>query len=195
MTITVGASSASIPPTDRSTGIDWADSAVDQTVAGSGTATQSWGFEFESPGSPPPDIQCTWIVPEDYLDTGSVPQVTLMGWSISDSPCTFDGGGTRYALWNVHSRAYASGEVANAAWSSAGSGSWSFACENNACGSGIHCRLSDKLKTITLDAASATSDWQPGDLVFLRIRRSSTSDNLAGTVHLARVRLRWPSQN
>ena len=188
----ISVSSASIPPTNRSSGITWAPQAVDQTAAGSGTATQSWGFEFDSPGSPVPEIQCTLIVPETYFSkSGSTtPQVTLMGWSIDNNGC-LGGGATNYAKFAVTSRAYTAGDVANAAWPTEAQGTWSFACETNGCGAGISCRKSDIVKTLTLDATASAADWASGDLVFFRIRRVSVTDNLAGTVHVPRVRLRW----
>lgn len=187
-------SSASIPPTNRSSGIDWADQAVDQTAAGSGTATQSWGFEFESPGSPPPEIQCTWIVPETFNQgTGAVPQVTLMGWSIDSNGCLNDST-SRYAKFAVTSRPYTAGDVANDAWPTEAQGTWTFACESNGCGSGIPCRRADVVKSLTLDATSSATNWADGDLVFFRIRRVSVTDDLSQTVHVPRVRLRWPSE-
>jgi hypothetical protein len=187
-------SNVKIPPTDRSSGIDWAEQVVEQTAAGSGTATQSWGFDFLSPTSPPEEVQCTWIVPGDYYsDATTPPEITLMGWSIDNNGC-LNGGATHYAKFAVTSRAYSDGDMANSAWPTEAQGTWSFACETNGCGTGIACRRADVVKSLTLDATADAGDWSPGDLVFFRIRRVSVTDNLAQTVHVPRVRLRWESE-
>lgn len=189
ITLSVGGNSATIPPTNRASGMTWAEQAVEQTTAGGGTATQSLGFEFASPGATT-EIQCTWTVPETYDDTGSVPQVTVVGWALASDICGGMGNtGSRYSRFSVASRAYSVNQEMTASWSTAETGDFTFACES--CGFGLDCRFADKLKSVTIDAAQAPSDWDAGDLVFIRIQRVSVNDNFAQTVHVPRVRLRW----
>ena len=91
-----------------------------ETAIGSGTETQTQGFNVAYSADTDYEIQCSWIVPLDYNNSGSTaPQVVVAGWSTVTKQCTSNcSGANRYINFLVASRRYVDGSMANASWSS-----------------------------------------------------------------------------
>lgn len=178
------------------TGTDptWATpDANEQTVPA--TTTQSSGFSFAYTADS--EIQCTWIVAGDYDTAGSAPEVRLMGWSESDVSCTGLGCNLDLVVrFDVASRPRADGEEASEGWGGT-SNHDEMHFTSTTCGGGS-CYPSDVVHEATVAAANAASIWNPGELVFIRIRRKTSGldsgqGNLTSSFHLADVRLAYPN--
>ena len=164
------------------------DKARNETAAS--TITQSTGWLFE--GSDEQEVQCTWIVADNYDAEGDPPQVRFMGWPIDNticpgSPCPAYG----VEFW-VASRSYYGGQTANEAWST------DTVLEVNpsevVCG-GSKCIPPDVVESFVIDATDATNNWAQNQLVFIRIRREESIGNvtnLPADFHVAAIFLDYP---
>jgi hypothetical protein len=90
----------------------------------------------------------------------------------------------------VASRAYTAADRANEAWGTERTAVLTWASET--CGAG-NCWQSDRVKNGIADLVGAASEWQVGDLVFLRIRRDAAAVNeLQAGFHASRVVVNYP---
>ncbi len=168
---------------------DYARAALEVTDTGSNDI-QSQGQDFDEDTEE--HLLCAVNVPPDYKTTSSsLPRLVLMGWSITDEICEFNPG-TRTVIFGVSSRSYAGGDSASQAWSTEATGTMNFACDTNACAGGtLDCNRSDIIKSVEVDAAVNVSDWNPLELLLLRIRRKVLSDTLDSDFHLVTVLLKY----
>ncbi len=166
---------------------DYARPALEKTDTSSNDI-YSRGHDFDEDTEE--QLYCAVNVPPDYDTTSSTkPRLVLMGWSIDDELCNFVPG-TRTVILGVSSRAYAGGDSVSQAWSTETNGTINFTCDTGACG-GIDCNRSDIVKSVEIDAAVNVSDWNPLEMLLLRIRRKVASDTLNSDFHLVTVMLKY----
>jgi hypothetical protein len=158
--------------------------ANEKTSTGSGTETESQGWNFDANSDE--ILICSTTIPAIYDDAGTPPTVMVSGWGVSDQFCL--DGSSKTVIFGVSSRAYSHGDQVNKSWSAEDTGTITIPCSTSACG-GLNCNRGQFLRQTGGDASPNASDWTGGDVVFVKIRRDTTSDTYSHDFHVASVEL------
>lgn len=177
----------------------WATLGRDETSPSQGTSVQSVGFTFPSPIAEETEIQCSWIVPDDFVLAGET-SVRLVGWAMQASPAL-----AREVRFALHVRSFEPDDYLpvpgggrrgapremSAPWTPTDAGTLLLDATP-----GFPPRVvADHLRAMRLDADAAFGLLASGKLAVFRITRERVSDvalrDYVGSFHVARLRITY----
>ncbi len=170
---------------------DWAAHELQEETSITTLNHPPFGFSFDDTDDE--EIQCLWIVPDDYDTSGTgEPQVYLAGWSIDHVPCVLNcGTAKRYVELEVSSRIYSHHDLVDDAWGPVDNAT--FTWDSTTCPTD-NCFREDKLETAYADISDDVTDFAVGDLVYVRIMRDAdVTNDLPVDFFLSGVRLAYES--
>jgi hypothetical protein len=141
------------------------------------------------------ELRCTLIVPENFdRDDTNLAQVLVAGWAALSQTCTgSDCNTNRQVELTVAFANYGDSVPVEGLFTDTDTDVVTLTSETGCPPSGTTSCFRDRLKIFpAIDAVDANTDWSPGDLVFLSIRRSEPAGTeLSEDFHVTSVRLRY----